>query len=162
MKKTILCVMLISITIASYAGDNKLTPSDILSIKPLVSSKNDLEKLFGKPDKYVETNEQGQWKYETDDMTITFIWDTKTTKVQRYNIHSVKVDREKWLSKNAQYFHVGISTPDDIIERLGLPNDMYSEAKSSQLKYSYQNISLSLRFKEGILSGFYVEQQTKS
>jgi hypothetical protein len=162
MKKTILCVMLICIAIASHAGGNELDPYDVLSIRPQVSTKNDLEKLFGKPDKYVETNEQGQWKYETSDMTITFIWDTKTAKVERYNIHSVKVDREKWLSKNAQHFHVGISTPKDIIERLGLPNDMYSETKSSQLKYYYQNIALSLRFKEGVLSGFYVEQQTKS
>jgi hypothetical protein len=161
MKKIILCTILTCMVMASYAGNNKLSTSDILSVKPQVSTKNDLENFFGKPDKYVETNEQGHWEYKTDDMTITFIWDTKTTKVQRYSIHAIKSGKSEWTSKNLQYFNIGTTTPNDVIERLGLPGDMYTEIKSSQLKYNYQNVTLSLRFNNGVLAAFYVEQ-TKS
>lgn len=158
MKKIILCTVLIGIAIASYAGNNRLNPEDILSIKPQVSTKTDLENMFGKPDKYVETNEQGSWEYKTTDMTITIIWETKTGKVQRYNIHMMNGDRGEWANKNLQHLKIGTSTLGSIVEYLGMPSDMYAEPKSGQLKYRYQNIALSARFNNGVLTGFNVEQ----
>jgi len=139
-----------------FAGNE--VPDELFSlvnIKLTETNQDAVSGLFGKPDKTESTHKQSVWYYSNEKHNIIIYWNNRTSTVDKCSFSAIEDLAKIVLDRNkANLLKSGQTSLSQAIKILGTPKDMLIKSANQELHYAFQNNTLNLFFRGGMLVNY--------
>lgn len=151
MKKTILFLALVLLTISgiSFAKDPDLL--SIASISPGNATQEQIIALFGKPERVEEKKKSASWYYNVNDNKVVLHWDKKSDQFVKCSFTSKPCEEAVFDTRLSRKLRSGTTDLKQTLALLGTPKDMTIKENKQEVHYTYRNNVLRLFFRDRVL-----------
>lgn len=156
MKKTLLLILFSCLTGTCICKTANLS-KQLLSLIKLNNDEatpNKISSLFGQPERVEEKNKTAKWFYSNDNTELTLYWDNRSSKLEKYSFKNIQGEKKQWDNAYGRGLRSGTTSLAQVIKAIGMPNDMVAKTNHQDLHYAFQNNTLHLFFRKGVLINF--------